>query len=68
MPHPRLRMRRWIEVVLPLTHKEMAQAIGMSRETVWRKLAEFRSRGIAILNGSVLLIQNKAELQRLAGR
>ncbi|MBZ5567676.1 MAG: Crp/Fnr family transcriptional regulator [Acidobacteriia bacterium] len=57
-----------IEVVLPLTHKEMAQAIGMSRETVWRKLVEFRHRGIAILKGSVLLIHNKAELQRLAGR
>jgi CRP/FNR family transcriptional regulator len=57
-----------IEVVLPLTHKEMAQAIGMSRETVWRQLVELRNRGIAILKGSVLLIQNKAELQRLAGR
>ncbi len=57
-----------IEVILPLTHNEIAQAIGMSRETVWRKLVEFRNSGVAILRGSVLLIQNKAELQRLAGR
>jgi CRP/FNR family transcriptional regulator len=57
-----------IEVVLPLSHKEMAQAIGMSRETVWRKLVEFRNNGLAVLKGSVLLIQNMTELQRLAGR
>ncbi len=56
-----------IEVMLPLTHKEIAQSIGMSRETVWRKLVEFRNAGVAILKGSVLLIQNKAALQRLAG-
>lgn len=55
-------------VNLPFTHKEIAQAIGMSRETVWRKLVEFRALGVAVLEGSVLLIHNKAALERLAGR
>ena len=59
--------RAGIRVNLPFTHKEIAQAIGMSRETVWRKLVEFRSMGVAVLEGSVLLIRNKAELERLAG-
>lgn len=54
-------------VNLPFTHNEIAQAIGMSRETVWRKLVEFRAMGIAVLEGSVLLIQNRAALERLAG-
>lgn len=57
-----------IRVDLALTHKEIAQAIGMSRETVWRKLNEFRRKGLAILEGSTLLIQNRAGLKRLAGR
>ncbi len=57
-----------LEVALTLTHKEIAQAIGMSRETVWRKLVEFRDLGIAVRKGSLLLIQDKAALQRLAGK
>jgi CRP-like cAMP-binding protein len=60
--------REGIKVDVALTHKEIAQAIGMSRETVWRKLNEFREKGLAILEGSTLLIQNKAALKRLAGR
>ena len=60
--------RAGIRVQLPFTHKEIAEAIGMSRETVWRKLVEFRDMGVAVLEGSVLLIRNKAALQRLAGR
>jgi CRP/FNR family transcriptional regulator len=60
--------REGIKVDMALTHKEIAQAIGMSRETVWRKLNEFREQGLAILEGSTLLIQNKAALKRLAGR
>ena len=60
--------RAGIRVHLPFTHKEIAEAIGMSRETVWRKLAEFRAMGVAVLEGSVLLIRNRAALQRLAGR
>jgi CRP-like cAMP-binding protein len=51
-----------------LTHKEIAQAIGMSRETVWRQLCEFRKNGIATLRGSILRIQDRAALARLAGR
>ena len=57
-----------VRVEVALTQKEIAQAIGMSRETVWRKLNEFREKGLAVLDGSTLLIQNRAELKRLAGR
>ena len=60
--------RSGIRVQLPLTHNEIAQAIGMSRETVWRKLVEFRAMGIAMLEGSVLFIWDVAALQRIAGR
>jgi CRP/FNR family transcriptional regulator, cyclic AMP receptor protein len=49
-----------------LTHDEIAQIIGMSRETVSRTLADFRKRHIAVLHGSTLLIQNVAALRQLA--
>ncbi len=53
-------------VKLTLTHEEIGQAIGTSRETVTRTLSEFKAKKLAVLNGSTLLIQNKEALERLA--
>jgi CRP/FNR family transcriptional regulator, cyclic AMP receptor protein len=55
------------KVKLALTHEEIAQIIGTSRETVTRVLADFRKRQIAVLKGSTLTIRNKAVLQKLVG-
>ena len=54
-------------IKVALTHDEMAQMIGMSRETVTRTLASFRKQGIAELRGSTLLIQNMSAIHHLAG-
>jgi len=56
-----------IRVKLALTHEEIAQVIGTSRETVTRLLGSFRKKQIAILRGSTLLIKNKAGLEKLVG-
>jgi len=56
-----------IRIKVSLTHEEMAQLIGTSRETVTRVLGEFRDQHLAHLHGSTLLIQNKAGLERLIG-
>ena len=53
-------------IKVALTHEEIGQIIGMSRETVTRTLADFRKQGIAELHGSTLLIQNPPALQKLA--
>ncbi len=53
-------------IKIALTHDEIGQIIGMSRETVTRTLATFRKQHIAELNGSTLLIQNMAAIQKLA--
>ena len=53
-------------IKVALTHDEIGQIIGMSRETVTRTLASFRKHHIAQLHGSTLLIQNKPAIQRLA--
>jgi CRP/FNR family transcriptional regulator, cyclic AMP receptor protein len=50
-----------------LTHEEIAQIIGTSRETVTRLLAEFKRKKFATLKGSTLLIHNKPELEKLVG-
>ena len=55
------------KVKLALTHEEIAQIIGTSRETVTRVLADFRKRQVATLKGSTLTIRNKAVLEKLVG-
>jgi CRP/FNR family transcriptional regulator len=54
-----------IRLKLALTHEEMAQLIGTSRETVTRTLSEFKKQRLLEVNGSTLIIRNKAALERL---
>ena len=54
-------------IKVALTHDEIGQIIGMSRETVTRTLATFRKQHIAALQGSTLLIQNISAIHKLAG-
>jgi CRP/FNR family cyclic AMP-dependent transcriptional regulator len=54
-------------IKVALTHDEIGQIIGMSRETVTRTLATFRKQRIAELHGSSLLIQDMSAVQKLAG-
>ena len=49
---------------LALTHEEIAQMIGTSRETVTRLFADLKRRQIVQAKGSTLLIRNKAALRR----
>jgi CRP/FNR family transcriptional regulator len=56
-----------IRIKVSLTHEEIAQLIGTSRETVTRVLSEFRDKKLANLHGSTLLIQNREALERLIG-
>ena len=55
---PRLKLR--------LTHEEIAQMIGTSRETVTRLFADMRKRQILQSKGSTLVIRNTAALRELA--
>ena len=51
---------------LSLTHEEIAQLIGSSRETVTRTLSDFKKQGVIELHGSALLVRNKAALEKMA--
>jgi CRP/FNR family transcriptional regulator len=53
-------------VKLRLTHEEIAQMIGTSRETVTRLFAEMRKRQIVQSKGSTLVIRNTSALRELA--
>ena len=51
---------------LVLTHEEIAQMIGTSRETVTRLFADLKKRQIVQTKGSTLVIRNKSALRSLA--
>jgi CRP/FNR family transcriptional regulator len=50
---------------LALTHEEIAQMIGTSRETVTRLFADFKKRQFIQLKGSTLVIRNRQALETL---
>jgi CRP/FNR family transcriptional regulator len=54
-----------VRTTLALTHEEIAQRTGTSRETITRILSDFRKRNIVELKGSRLTIRNKVALERL---
>ena len=54
-----------IKVTLTLTHEEIAQMIGASRETVTRVFGDFKKRQFVQVKGSTLIIKDKAGLQSL---
>ncbi len=54
-----------IRIKLTLTHEEIAQMIGSSRETVTRLLADFRKKQLLQVMGSTLVIKNKAALESI---
>jgi CRP/FNR family cyclic AMP-dependent transcriptional regulator len=55
-----------IRIRSSLTHEEMAQMIGSSRETVTRLLSELKKKELIRLEGSTLVIRNRIALEALA--
>jgi CRP/FNR family transcriptional regulator len=54
-----------VRIKLTLTHEEIAQMIGSSRETVTRLLADFRRKQLVQVMGSTLVIKNKSALENI---
>jgi CRP/FNR family transcriptional regulator, cyclic AMP receptor protein len=54
-----------VSTMLALTHEDIAQLIGASRESITRTLTEFRKKDIVELKGSTLTIHNKPALEQL---
>jgi CRP/FNR family cyclic AMP-dependent transcriptional regulator len=55
-----------LRIHAPVTHEEMAQRIGASRETVTRLLGELRRKDLIRLEGSTLVIKNRMALEQMA--
>jgi CRP/FNR family cyclic AMP-dependent transcriptional regulator len=54
-----------VTVGMSLTHEELSQLMGTSRESITRTLADFRKKNLMELKGSTLTIHDKPALERL---
>ncbi len=54
-----------VKATLTLTHEEIAQMIGSSRETVTRLFADFKKRQLLQIKGSTLTIKDRAGLEKM---
>jgi CRP/FNR family transcriptional regulator len=52
-------------IAVPMTHEEISQMIGTSRETVTRLLKTFREKRLITVRGSSITIHSKSELEEL---
>jgi CRP/FNR family transcriptional regulator len=51
---------------LGLTHKEISQVVGISRETVTRTMTQFKDKMLIVTKGSTVVIRNEAGLKAQA--
>jgi CRP/FNR family transcriptional regulator, cyclic AMP receptor protein len=53
------------QIKLTLTHEEIAEIIGTTRETVSRLFSEFKKKQLLQLKGSTLVIRNRPALEKI---
>jgi CRP/FNR family transcriptional regulator len=54
-------------IKVPLTHEQIAECVGATRETVTRTLSEFKNKHLVRFNGSTIVIPSLAALQAISG-
>src|SRR5258708_35734739 len=54
-----------VQLKLTLTHEEIAELIGSSRETVTRMFADFKAKRLIQLKGATLTVLNKPGLEAM---
>lgn len=56
-----------VRVTMNLTHEEIAQLIGSSRETVTRMFGDFKKKKLIEVKGATVILRNKAALEKIVG-
>src|SRR6185437_13639007 len=57
--------KRVAKIRLPLTPEEIGECIGVTRETISRTLGDFKQRHLITIQGSTLMIPDRAALERV---
>src|SRR5262250_1534710 len=67
LPGQRVGSGNQYRATLTLTHKEIGETIGASRETVTRLFANFKREKLIEVHGSTLVISDKPRLEKMVG-
>jgi CRP/FNR family transcriptional regulator len=59
--------REGTQIKVPLTHEEIAECVGSTRETITRTLSEFKTMHLVTFNGATMTIFNRTALEALCG-
>ncbi|HZD49326.1 MAG TPA: Crp/Fnr family transcriptional regulator [Silvibacterium sp.] len=54
-------------ISVPLTHEQIAECVGSTRETVTRTLTDFKNRHLVTLRGATMIIRDRAALAVIGG-
>jgi CRP/FNR family cyclic AMP-dependent transcriptional regulator len=55
------------KIKMALTHEQIAECVGSTRETITRTLSEFKNRHLVSLNGATVTIPSRSALQAVCG-
>jgi CRP/FNR family transcriptional regulator, cyclic AMP receptor protein len=55
------------KIRVPLTHEQIAECIGTTRETITRTLSDFKNRHLITLRGTTVMIPNRSALRAISG-
>lgn len=55
------------QFTVPLTHEQIAECVGATRETVTRTLGEFKRKHLISLHGASMVIPNRRALETVSG-
>jgi len=61
----KLQTNQQAQVKLTLTHEEIAEMIGTTRETVSRLFSDFKKKQLVQVKGSTLIFNNRGALERM---
>lgn len=61
------QMAETARIKVPLTHEQIAECVGSTRETITRTLGEFRNQQLVTLQGTTMTIPNRAALEAISG-
>jgi CRP/FNR family transcriptional regulator, cyclic AMP receptor protein len=54
-------------ISVPLTHEQIAECVGSTRETITRILSEFKNRHLVALRGATIVIPDRSALAAIGG-
>jgi CRP/FNR family cyclic AMP-dependent transcriptional regulator len=55
------------QIKVPLTHEQIAECVGSTRETITRTLSEFKHKRLIEIKGATMLIPSRAALEAMSG-